>query len=398
MLRTLFFLLPLLGSLILSATVSANTFRKQQLAADLTVGYATTLVDVNRDGHTDIVVVDADRVIWFENPHWTRHTIIEGQTARDNVCIAAHDIDHDGRVDFALGADWRPFDTMKGGTIQWLRQPDSLATAWEVRHIATEPTTHRMRWIDINADNHPELIVVPLMGRGSTKPHWNETGVRVLSFTIPADPFTERWPVEVLDDSMRVTHNFAPTDFNRDGQSELLFTSAMGIHLLSRSPAGSWSNQLLAAGNQDSPPNRGASEIKQGRFADGTDYIATIEPWHGDEVVVYTHPNSKSPSEALWTRQVLDHELKWGHAVWCTNLDTDPDEELIIGVRDHRDDTWRSGVRIYDLQGGAWRRTLVDPGGVAVEDLAAADLDRDGRTDIVAVGRATRNVVIYWNE
>jgi hypothetical protein len=32
-----------------------------------------------------------------------------------------------------------------------------------------------------------------------------------------------------------------------------------------------------------------------------------------------------------------------------------------------------------------------------VEDLAAADLDNDGRPDIVAVGRATHNVRIYWN-
>jgi hypothetical protein len=41
---------------------------------------------------------------------------------------------------------------------------------------------------------------------------------------------------------------------------------------------------------------------------------------------------------------------------------------------------------------------LVDPGGVAVEDLAAADLDGDGDTDILAAGRQTKNVKIYWND
>jgi hypothetical protein len=40
---------------------------------------------------------------------------------------------------------------------------------------------------------------------------------------------------------------------------------------------------------------------------------------------------------------------------------------------------------------------MLDPGGVAVEDLAAADLDGDGRIDLIASGRATQNVKIYWN-
>jgi hypothetical protein len=35
---------------------------------------------------------------------------------------------------------------------------------------------------------------------------------------------------------------------------------------------------------------------------------------------------------------------------------------------------------------------------MACEDLALADLDGDGRLDIVAAGRATRNVVVWFNE
>jgi hypothetical protein len=35
---------------------------------------------------------------------------------------------------------------------------------------------------------------------------------------------------------------------------------------------------------------------------------------------------------------------------------------------------------------------------VAVEDLAVGDMNNDGRADIVAVGRATHNAKIYFNE
>jgi hypothetical protein len=47
--------------------------------------------------------------------------------------------------------------------------------------------------------------------------------------------------------------------------------------------------------------------------------------------------------------------------------------------------------------GKKWDRLMLDDGGVAVEDLTVADLDGDGKQDIIAVGRATKNARIYWN-
>jgi hypothetical protein len=378
----------------------------QEIATDLGVGYAVSLVDVNGDEKLDIVAVDQTRVVWYENPSWKVHTLIQDQTKKDNVCLAGHDIDGDGRVDFALGADWRPFDTTTGGTIQWLARPpkESADERWAVRMIGEEPTVHRIRWADIDGDGKPELIVVPLMGRGTTKPNFAEAGVRVLAYGIPADPSKDRWPMRVLDEGMHVTHNFQPIDFDGDKDLDILCTSFEGVNLLTNDGKGNFTRKVIGAGNQAATPerpNRGASEIKLGKRADGSRYIATIEPWHGHEVVVYTEP--ADPATGLWKRTMIDDQLKWGHAVWCANLDADADEELIIGVRDDLDDknpTKRRGVRIYDPNDSdpaKWTRTLVDAGAVAVEDLAAADLDGDGRTDIVAVGRATHNARIYWN-
>lgn len=402
-----------LGLAAHGVTASELRFRAQEIENDLGIGYAVSLIDMNADARLDILVVDTTRVVWYEQPAqdprgstWVRHALIQDQTLKDNVCIAPYDIDEDGRPDFALGADWRPIDTLKGGTIQWLSPGPTASDRWNVHPIGEEPTVHRMRWADLDGDGRSELIVVPLMGRGSTRPLWAESAVRILAYHIPEDPRNDPWIPVVINEDLHVTHNFWPTDLNGDSQTDLLVVSYEGVSLLERRPDGAWERTLIGEGNQATSPDRGASEIKHGYFAAHKDYIATIEPWHGFQVVVYTRPelpdaDPKKTQGKLWTRHLLDEELKWGHAVWCADLDGDPDQELIIGVRDNRDDQVRCGVRIYDpnnVPNGKWDRQLVDPGGVSVEDLAAADLDGDGRNDIVAVGRQTKNVRIYWNE
>jgi hypothetical protein len=387
------------------------SFKTQEIERELGVGYAISLVDVNADNKLDIVVVDRRRVLWYENPSWKSRVVIENQTKADNVCIAPADIDGDGQVDFALGADWRPNDTVNSGTIQWLKRGKSLDEKWTVYPIGTEPTVHRMRFADFDADGRPELVVSPLHGRGNKGPNYEGAGVRTLRYKIPSEPTKpENWEAEVINDDVHVSHNIWPTDLNRDGKLDLLIASFEGVSLVERTSTGMWERFLIGTGDQ-SQANRGASEIKEGRLRDGGAYLATIEPWHGNSVVVYTPPGKLDDvsKRSLWVRDSIDSELRWGHAVWCVNLDDDPDDELIIGVRDVFNNNHRNGVRIYDPQiapaGGdnlppkiKWSRHVIDPGGAAVEDLAAADLDADGDIDIVAAGRATKNVRIYWNE
>ncbi len=187
-------------------------FRVQEIEKSLGVGYAVLLVDVNNDGKKDIVVVDQKRVVWYENPTWKRRTIIEGQTEPDNVCISAADIDGDGQLDFALGAAWNPGNTKSGGTLQWLQRGKTLDEPWIVHPIGEEPTLHRIRFADLDGSGKPVLLAVPLMGRDSSgaKNHMDGLPVRVLAYRIPKDPVRDRWPVEVIDESMHVMHNFWP--------------------------------------------------------------------------------------------------------------------------------------------------------------------------------------------
>jgi len=399
------FVLLCCSSLAETGSAAELKFRTQEISDRLSVGYATRLLDVNEDAKPDIVVVDTERVIWFENPTWKMHTLIEQQTKKDNVSIAPYDIDGDGKVDFALAADWRPSDTRTSGSLQWMTRGKSSSDPWIVHPIATEPTIHRIRFADLDGDGREELIVVPLFGRNSTAPNFAEAPLRILAYKVPADPVRDPWVPQVINEELHVAHNFLPTDLDHDGKLDLVVASFEGVSLLKRHTDGKWTRTLIGSGNQETSPNRGASEIKHGRLANGDDYLATIEPWHGFQVVVYTRPAKQAAtaelSSALWTRQVLDDELKWGHGVWCADLDGDGDEELVIGVRDTKDAQNPCGVRIYDpadAKGTKWTKHVFDPAGVAIEDLAVADLNNDGKSDIVAVGRQTKNVRIYWNE
>jgi hypothetical protein len=307
--------------------------------------------------------------------------ILDGATKKDNVCMAAADVDGDGKPDLALGADWHPSNTTSGGTLQWIGRDRAAPTApWKLVSIAEEPTLHRIRWGDVDGDGKPELIVAPLHGRGNKGPEWQGQGSRILVFHIPKDPTHDAWPMEVADDSLHIVHNLLITDFDSDGQQDILTASREGIHVLTRNPDGKWTKQKIGEGSP--------GEVKMGRIG-GKRRLATVEPWHGNSIVIYEEPDS-----GLWPRRVIEEGLAGAHAIGWGDFDGDGNDELAVGWRDKN-----FGVAVYKIAAdGSWSKAMVDDGGMAAEDLTVADLNGDGKPEIIAVGRATANVKIYWNE
>ena len=414
----------------LSATAAElPKFKTQEIDTGLKIGYAVVTADVDGDKKPDIVVVDQHKVAWYQNPGkqgepWAKYIMLDGKTRPDNVCIAPIDIEGDGLPEFVVGAAWKPFDTANAAQLVWLKRGKTVTDEWTMHELpCDEPTVHRVRCFDIDGDGKPEVVHVPLMGRGSSaKGLWVDgKPVRIVALKVPAkDPEKkENWKTEVLSEELNVCHNFCQVDevFSTEGRppgstkgrgeaivSNVYVTSYDGVHVLTRAKD-KWETKKIGEGNQANlKGNRGASEIKNGRVAKGAGVIATIEPWHGNQVVTYTPPTEKGK---LWERHVIDEQLRWGHGVWFADLDGDKADELIIGVRDDPNPKMgdnfkeRRGVRVYkctDGKGARWERSILEDGGVAVEDLTAADLDGDGKIDIIAVGRATGNCRIFWNQ
>ena len=103
-------------------------FEAREVRRDFGVGYAVTTGDVNGDKKLDVIAISGTQLVWFENPSWTQHVALDGQTPKDNVALGAQDIDGDGRLDVALAAAWNPRDTNGGGTLHWVRQPRAGAS------------------------------------------------------------------------------------------------------------------------------------------------------------------------------------------------------------------------------------------------------------------------------
>ncbi|HLQ43963.1 MAG TPA: VCBS repeat-containing protein [Planctomycetaceae bacterium] len=376
-------------------------FEAQTLDPDVgKVCYAVTLADVDSDGRQDVVAVTENRVLWYQAPDWKRRVIIEDQTERDNVCIAPLDIDGDGKVDFALGAGWSGKNT---GQLVWLSRGASLDDKWHVHLIGHEPWTHRMRWAKVAERARPELVVSPL----------NKTqgdGVRLLAFSIPPNPKSDKWPSQVMNSSMNRMHNHWHLDWDDNGIDDTVTSSQEGIHLLT---AGGfitgggqlrvvdWSVKKLGNGaTGDKPDAQGAGEIKVGKLKDGPRFIVTVEPMHGQACVVYVEPKAgEKTTDGLWPRHVIDATLNRGHALWTCDVDGDGSDEIVLGFSDPGPGPIKGpGVFIYkadDATGTKWTKHTIDDGGIATEDLICADLTGDGRIDIVAGGRATKNVKLY---
>lgn len=398
----------LLTLALLTGTATAAEFPKfRRQVIDPEIGkvcYAVSTADVNGDGKPDVVAVSENRIQWYENPTWQKHVILEDQTERDNVCLAAHDIDGDGQIDFAVGAGWT-----KIGTLQWISRQADPKALWKVNFIGQELSTHRMSFADVLGKGKPQLVVSPL-NRSVAE------GARLLAFEIPKNPMTDRWQPVPIDSTLNRLHAHTHVAWDKNKPIDTLTASQEGVQLLQKKPGGMFQKQKLATGATGSTPEfQGAGEVKLGTlqwninggsFLGSKRFLATIEPMHGTDAVVYLPVDT---AESQWNRVVLETGLKQGHALWTADLNRNSREEVIVGFREKGSALAHGpGLIVFEAidtnpasgepLGNKWEKHIIDDGGCAVEDALAADLNGDGQPDLIAGGRATHNVVIYWNE
>ncbi len=176
----------------------ANSSKRSKSIIPCPRAYQTAIADINGDGKPDIAALGEgknSRVSWYENPSWKQRPI-SGNETTDHIDFAFYDLDEDGELELALASDFNLNNSTEGGTISWLDPQTDLDQPWTVYPIASEPTAHRVRWVDLIGRTRKKLIVAPVVGVNSKRPEFDQTPVRLLVYEIPANPKTDTWKRE----------------------------------------------------------------------------------------------------------------------------------------------------------------------------------------------------------
>jgi hypothetical protein len=367
-------------------------FNAVEIDSKIEIGYGVTIADVDGDKKPDILLADKKQIVWYRNPTWEKFVMAENLTKLDNVCLAALDTDGDGKAEVAVGAGWNPNDTVGSGAVFYLIAPKDRTQKWEAVELPHEPTVHRMKWVR-EAPGHFQLVVVPLHGRGNKD--GEGAGVKILGYNMPANP-RDPWPTEVLSETLHMTHNLHLVDWSGLPGEEVLVAGKEGVFQMIKQ-SGAWKARELIGKQEGSFP--GAGEVRSGKLPGGHRYLVTVEPMHGNQVVVYPapRPNDSSP---FWKRNVIDTSLKEGHALACGDVLGAGFDQIVVGWRG-KNGEGKTGIKLFtplDTEGKEWRQSIVDDNTMACEDLCLADLNGDGKLDIIASGRSTKNVKIYLNQ
>ena len=361
--------------------------------ADFLGGYAVAVADFNNDGLLDVIAnsVGTPGLMWHENPTWEPHVITSELSSVVNKAVG--DIDGDGIPEVAIQSGFAMVAARSEG-LNWIARSGGDPTGeWELELIDRWETSHHVNWMDLDGDGALELVNAPLIGPGSLGPTYDQDFASVFWYG------QDGWNRGIVADAdiPGVIHRVRAVDFDGDGRDEILVASFEGIGHYRATGTGDammFEKQLLSPGHVEAAPRLGASDVGTG-MSSGEWIMASVEPWHGNEVVVYTE------SGGAWQRRVIFEGITRGHEIAVLDLNGDGRADIVANdnsrVTQNLPDA-TPGVHVFfspdDPATGEWTYSRIEDE-YAMNGCVGGDMNQDGLPDIVCTGGGGK---IRWYE
>jgi hypothetical protein len=380
------------GSLRGAAPAGPVDFVAHDIDTAFRGGYGVSIADFNHDGRIDIIAnsLQVPELAWYENPSWQRHVIASDVRQIINEAIA--DIDGDGIPEVAFQSSFAMQAANSAG-LNWIaRHNGDPRQPWQVEKIDEFPTSHHLAWADLRGDGRKELIVAPLIGEKSLAPTYDQDRASLLWYS-PKD-----WKRHVVTTEIAgIIHRVRPVRWDGNRRDQFLVASFEGIALYRPSGSGdnlTFQRQLLSPGHAEKAPRLGASDVGVGRQG-ARRFFASVEPWHGNEVVIYTE------KDGTWDRRVIFDKVSAGHEIAVGDLNGDGRDDVVAndnGRVTPQNPGATPGVHVFfapaDPATGDWLHVRIEDK-FAMNSCVIADVNGDHRPDLVCTGAGG---VIRWYE
>lgn len=359
------------------------TFQAHDIA-EYRGGYAVEVADFNSDGLLDVVANSTGNpeLVWHENPTWEPHVIVSDTRGIVNKAIA--DIDGDGIPEVAIQSAFAMQAANSEG-INWVaRSGGNPEGAWDVQPIDRFETSHHVVWVDLDGDGALELVNAPLIGPGSLAPTYDQDSASVFWYG------QENWDRGIIADAdiPGVIHRVRKVSWDTGGRDQILVASFEGIGLYRANGIGdamTFEKELISRGHVGAAPRLGSSDVGSG-MSNGQRILGSVEPWHGNEVVVYTE------SDGMWNRRVIFDGVTSGHEVVVVDLNGDDRADIVANdnsrVTSNRPNG-TPGVHVFfspeDPATGEWSYSRIESE-AAMNGCVPGDMNQDGWTDLVCTG------------